>query len=349
MFRDTVKEAFGDMKFDVIIGNPPYQENVEGSTLSLGIYHKFIDKAIELKPRYMSMIVPSRWMSMKPAGIENDWLNKFRNDKHIRIMHDFEDASKCFQNVSIAGGVCYFLYDNENTGDCDRYYYTGDKVIEYDGKLCCDEGVIIRDTRCLPIIDKVRAVDGDKYTSNSFQKMVGPAHLFCVDRGSNAVMGTNWRGYSKDKDKVNYIKHYVNERNHGVKFGWVNELDIPRKMELVPLHKVYISLTGRNDSNVLNEPFYGEPNSTCSDSFTAILGNTNTKEECENIISYIKTKFFRYMVSIKKKTQHATQEVYTFVPMQDFSKSWTDAELYAKYKLTQEEIDFIESMIKPME
>ena len=121
------------------------------------------------------------------------------------------------------------------------------------------------------------------------------------------------------------------------------------------MHKVYIPAAGGSgtDTQVLGYPFYGEPNSVCSQTYLVIGYDPEkhnfTKQECENIITYIKTRFFRYLVSIKKKTQNGPRGVYQFVPMQDFSKPWTDEELYKKYNLTQEEIDFIESMIKPME
>ena len=138
-------------------------------------------------------------------------------------------------------------------------------------------------------------------------------------------------------------------------FAWIQYDDIPKGYDAIPLHKVYIPKAGGsgNDPYVLGKPFYGEPNSVCSLTYLVIgydskIHNLN-KEECLNIISYIKTRFFRYLVSIKKKTQDNPRDVFQFVPLQDFSKSWTDEELYKKYNLTAEEIQFIESMIKPMD
>lgn len=149
------------------------------------------------------------------------------------------------------------------------------------------------------------------------------------------------------------IRYYVNKAIHKTSFGYVSKSQIPKNHQSIALTKVFIPAANGSNDIVLGTPFVGEPNSVCSQTYL-IIGydpqkHNFSKKECENIISYIKTRFFRYLVSIKKKTQNGPRAVYQFVPMQDFSKPWTDAELYAKYKLTREEIDFIESMIRPME
>ena len=137
-------------------------------------------------------------------------------------------------------------------------------------------------------------------------------------------------------------------------FGWIKYSDVPKGQESIKLHKVFIPKAGGsgNDSIVLGRPFYGEPDSVSADTYMIIgydpQAHNFTKEECDNVISYIKTRFFRYLVSIKKRTQVNARDVFQFVPLQDWSKPWTDAELYKKYNLSKEEIDYIESMIKPM-
>ena len=147
----------------------------------------------------------------------------------------------------------------------------------------------------------------------------------------------------------------MNKRLEARGYGWMKEADIPKGKQALLLNKVFIPKAGGSgtDPNVLGHPFYGEPNSVCSYTYLCLgydpLKHNYTKQECENMITYIKTRFFRYMVSIKKKTQDASRDVYQFVPLQDLSKSWTDEELYAKYGLTEEEIRFIESKINPME
>ena len=172
-------------------------------------------------------------------------------------------------------------------------------------------------------------------------------------------MTSKWKAYSRLIDDIHTIKYYLNRGIHKIEYAWIKESDIPKNKISIQCHKVYIPAArgngSKNDQLILGRPFYGEPGSVCSQTYLVIGYNTEnekhnlSKEKCQNIISYIKTKFFRYLVSIKKKTQNGPRSVYQFVPMQDFSKPWTDEELYQKYGLTQDEVDFIESMIKPME
>lgn len=181
--------------------------------------------------------------------------------------------------------------------------------------------------------------------------MVSPKHFF----DNSELLTSNWKGYKKEKSDLYNIKYYISKSFNDIPFGWIRQEDLPKNQGTKDLHKVYIPAAGGSgtDTQVLGYPFYGEPNSVCSQTYLVIGYDPEkhnfTKQECENIITYIKTRFFRYLVSIKKKTQNGPRGVYQFVPMQDFSKPWTDEELYKKYNLSQEEIDFIESMIKPME
>ena len=163
---------------------------------------------------------------------------------------------------------------------------------------------------------------------------------------------SSWKNYSKEKDSVHSVKYYLNKAIHKMDFAWISKNDIPKNLETKDFHKVYIPAANGSMDIVLGKPFYGEPNSVCSQTYLVIgydKSHNLSKEKCENIITYIQTRFFRYLVSIKKKTQNGPRGVYQFVPLQDFSKPWTDEELYAKYNLSPEEIAFIESMIRPME
>lgn len=186
---------------------------------------------------------------------------------------------------------------------------------------------------------------------NNFSGLVSPKHFF--DNGS--VMTSNWKGYKDKKTDVFNIKYYISKSFNDSSFGFISSQQLPKNVGTVPLHKVYIPAAGGSgtDEIILGKPFYGEPNSVCSQTYLVIGYNPEkhnfSKEQCESIISYIKTKFFRYLVSIKKKTQNGPRGVYQFVPLQNFSTPWIDEKLYKKYNLSQEEIDFIESSIKPME
>ena len=200
------------------------------------------------------------------------------------------------------------------------------------------------------ILDKIEIKEGKYYIDNdsNFSGLVSAKHFF----DNSNLLTSNWKGYKDFQDDTYKIKYYVNVDRERT-YRWISLKQLPKNIKTKDLHKVFIPAANGSMDIVLGKPFYGEPNSVCSQTFLVIgydpVKHNFNKIECENIISYIKTRFFRYLVSIKKKTQNGPRGVYQFVPLQDFSKSWNDEELYAKYGLTHEEIEFIESIIKPME
>ena len=347
-----------NMKFDVIIGNPPYQLNVgnEGgnSSKAKAIYHMFISQAKKLNPSYLIMITPSRWMTRSTEGISDDWIDEMLTDKKIEVVHDYLDAGEVFPGVEIKGGVSYFLRNKNYEGKCNYFLHNGkniDKNFDYlDSKKA---GIVIRDINALSIIEKIQKVEGEYLINEktNFSSLISPKDFFT----NKLTLTSSWTGYKEEADNEYSIKYYLNSNIHKKEYGWVRKTDISKNLKSATLSKVYIPAAGGsgNDDIILGKPFYGEPNSVCSQTYLVIGYDPErhnfSKDECENIISYIKTRFFRYLVSIKKKTQNGPRGVYQFVPLQDFSKPWTDAELYEKYNLSQEEIDFIEAMIRPME
>lgn len=348
-----------NMKFDVIIGNPPYQLSfgIKGgnSANAKSIYNLFIDSAMQLSPRYLVMITPSRWMTKTAQGIPESWVDKMLRLNQFRIMHDFEDASQCFPGVEIKGGVNYFLWESNYCGKCEYFFYpkSGSSPIKRNDYLDNKgAGVVVRDPKAYSILERIELVDG-KYYGNietNFSGLVSPKHFF----DDSNYLTSNWHGYKSQRDSEFIIKYYLNlnrERTH----RWISVSQLPKNKAAKDLFKVFIPAAGGsgNDDIILGKPFIGEPNSVCSQTFL-VIGYDATKHnfsenECQNIITYIQTRFFRYLVSIKKKTQNGPRGVYQFVPLQDFSHPWTDEMLYEKYKLTEEEIAFIESMIRPME
>ena len=356
---DNPSQLTGNMTFDVIIGNPPYQLSfgLEGanSANAKSIYNLFVEQAIKLEPRYLCMITPSRWMTKTAQGIPEEWVDKMLNCNHYKVMHDYEDASECFPGVEIKGGVNYFLLDRNYKGKCEYYFHEKQSnlpTFRFDYLDSLNAGVVVRSPRAYSILEKIEGIE-EKYYSKSdtnFSGYVSPKHYF----DDSELLTSNWHSYKHEKDSLYNIKYYLNlnrERTH----KWISYAQLPKNQRTKDLHKVFIPAAGGSgqDDIILGKPFYGEPNSVCSQTFLVIGFDPDkhnfSKKECENIISYIKTRFFRYLVSIKKKTQNGPRGVYQFVPLQDFSHHWTDEMLYKKYNLTEDEIAFIESMIRPME
>ena len=350
--NNTLEE---NMKFNAIVGNPPYQKNIgaeSNSSYAASIYHLFIDAAKRLNPEYVSMITPSRWMTKSSRGISDDWVDNMLNCDHFVKIHDYTDATNCFTGVEIKGGVSYWLYQPSFIGDCIFNLHKDNNVVIHKGRLNASEtGIVIRDPNALAIISKVVNVEGIYYDERSFSRLVGPRAYF-TDIDKN-ILTAGWQGYVRERDETHTIKYYLNKRLESSGIAWISLTDVPKGHESIQLHKVLIPKAGGtgNDPIVLGTPFYAEPNSCCSDTYLCIGYDPKqsfSKDECNSVISYIKTRFFRYMVSIKKKTQNSTRDSYQLVPLQDWSKPWTDTELYKKYNLSKDEIDYIESMIKPM-
>jgi len=349
------------MKLDAIVGNPPYQvmQTTEKTTstqaaLAGAVYPQFMDVSCKLKPQYTSLITPSRWMTKAGRGISDEWVDKMIQSNHFVKIHDFPITTDVFSNVEIKGGVNYYLYSDSYTGKCKYVFHKADKTYIRDENLdSLGIGIVIRDLEASNIIKKVIATEGDYIGEKSFASLVASGTLFCDC--AKGILNTSWKGYVLDKDEEHNIKYYLNKGMVTRGYAWIKKGDMIKAFETVDIHKVYIPKAGGsgNDPVVLGIPFYGEPGSICSQTYICIgydpIKHNFSKEECMNIISYIKTRFFRFMVSVKKKTQDAFAQVYEFVPLQDFTKPWTDEELYKKYNLTDDEIAFIESMVKPME
>lgn len=324
-----LEEMFG-MKFDVIIGNPPYQLSDGGYRVSASpIYQNFVQQAKKLNPRYLSMIIPSRWFS-GGKGLD-EFRDDMLNDNRIRAIHDYPEATDCFPGVQIKGGICYFLWDRDNKGKCMVVTHRGSMIGVPVERALLEDGndVFIRYNEAIGVIQKVQ-----QFHEASFERLVSARKPFGFD--------TLYRGKSNGT-----ILLY---QNGGT--AYVTNSEIGRNLEWVEKDKVFIPEAGSGSDSfphsILGKPFYGKKRSACTETYL-VIGPFNSETECNNVVSYISTKFFRFLVLQKKPSQHATSKVYSFVPIQDFSKPWTDAELYAKYGLTDDEIAFIESMIRPME
>ena len=328
----TKPEELFNVKFDVIIGNPPYQLSDGGAQASATpIYQLFVKQAKKLNPRYLTMIIPARWYS------GGKWLDEFRaemiDDKRIRQIHDFLNAQDCFgTGVEIKGGVCYFLWDRDNSGLCRVATHDRASIISESERYLREAGsdVFIRHNLGISIFHKVRS-----RKENTFDTIVSSRRPF----------GFTTNYVANPKIKIG-IKLY---QRGGI--GLVEKKAILRNQPLVEKWKVFISKAyNAGDTyphQIINKPFVGEPGSCCTETYV-VIGPFSNKNETENAISYVRTRFFRFLVFLKKISQDATSKVYSFVPIQDFSRPWTDQELYGKYGLTYDEISFVESMIRPM-
>lgn len=330
------------MKFDVIISNPPYQLSDGGAQASARpIYHLFVEQAKKLNPRYLTMIIPARWFA-GGKGLESFRKNML-DDTHIQILHDFPNTDDCFPGVNIRGGVCFFLWNRDYNAQKQKT-----TVITHDGE---NEQVVQRDMRKNGVDVFIRY-----YSALSILDKVSSHNEECVSQIVSTLRPFGLRGYfSKDenfRDSAAGMQEPVKCFAKGKQIGYVEKSLVTSHQEWIDAWKVYMPranniATELNDDNL--NAFIGEPGSICTESFLVIGGDKKyTSKECENLSNYLKTKFARFMHSIAKSSQDATARTWQFVPVQDFSKAWTDEELNAKYGLTKDEIALIDSMIKPM-
>lgn len=331
-----------EMKFDAVVGNPPYQIMDGGAQASAKpVYNSFVDVARKIKPNYVSMIMPARWY----AGGKG--LDAFRNsmltDNHLSEIVDFPVSADCFPSVEIKGGVCYFLWDKKHTGDCLIKTINGGHISEMQRPLQEKNlDFFIRYNYAVTIYRKVA-----EKTEESFEKYVSSRKPFGI---STSVLGHGIR-------EANDIVFYGNKNK-----SFIDRNKVKTNQSWISKEKIFISYAyGAGEEfphQIINMPILAEMNSACSETYI-VIGPFGNKAICRSVIAYIKSKFFRFMVLLKKNTQHATKTVYQLVPTQDFTENsdidWSksvaqiDQQLYKKYNLSDQEIAFIESMIKPME
>ena len=336
--RTSPKEIF-NMKFDVIIGNPPYQlgsNDSRSTSRDKPIYNLFIDQAKKLNPKYLTMIIPSRWMATG-LGL-SEFREKMLNDKHIRRLVDYPVASEVFQGVEIKGGVCYFLWDRDNPGSCEVSTIRNQEVLGPYERDLGEYDIFVRDIRGLSILKKVLSYNEDSITE-----------IMSADKEFGWT--SNFNGFHENKESKNDVPLYYNRTGKRL-IGWINRVEVPKSKHLIDTWKVLIPKAGSDGGQKIPDVVLGTPQiagnpSVCTQTY--LFFYTDTQEKAINIEKYLKTKFFRFLVSLRKITQDATKSTYTWVPKQDFSIEWKDDDLYQKYKLSSDEIDYIEYLIKAMD
>ncbi len=346
----------GKMKFDAIVGNPPYQMSDGGAQASATpVYNLFVDVSKKLNANYISMIMPSRWMTGGKG------LDKFRDDmihdKHFLVLHDYLNPKDCFNNVDIKGGVCYFLRDKNTESRCKIYSHTTEGLYESTRYLAEEnDDIFIRDNRLLQIKNSVFAIQ-----TEMFDSIVSARKPYGLE--AETMLKASKYGlpdFSSEPYKNGYRILGLGEKQKRMWKYIPKDYPIPKRNIALNKYKVFIAEAYGCGAigEVASTPVLSTPGELCTETFLQI-GPFETEIEANNCCKYIYTKFFRAMVGIQKQTQHTTQKAYRFVPLQDFTDKsdidWSkpvdeiDKQLYKKYNLTQEEIDFIEKTVKPME
>jgi site-specific DNA-methyltransferase (adenine-specific) len=333
----TQPGRFFNMKFDVIIGNPPYQLSDGGQAASAKpLYHLFVEQALRLNPRYLTMIIPARWYA-GGKGLETFRNNMLKNN-HLKKIVDFNNSADCFPGVNIAGGVCYFLWDRDYSGTCEIVNESSQRKTSTSEQRSLSEfPILVRDNTAIHIIRKMLAT-----SKKTMQSRVMSYSYFAI------------RSYERGKEKKNNPSDIVLLSSQGK--GYYDRKLAEDRSEIIDKYKVVITyaMSGGNkpssqgDYQVISSLQMLKPGEVCTETYL-ILDTFDNESEAKNLCSYVSTKTFRFLLLQALTSIHITKDSFIFVPILDMNHPWTDEMLYEKYKLKDEEVSFIESTIRPLE
>ena len=334
--KTRIVELFGgNMQFDVIIGNPPYQmTGGAGGSSDSSIYHLFVQQALKLEPRYVSMVVPSRWM----AGGRG--LDEFRaqmlNGGQLRNLTDFSDSGEAFPGVQIKGGVCYLLWDAAHNGTCDVTRVAEGVEHIQRNRLLGEFDVFVRDERALGILRKVLSKKE-------------PSILEFVSGDTPFGIATNFEDWSEKGGAGRIDLHVITRGKRTV--GFIKRGHIRKNIAALDVWKVLVpEAYGAGETfphQILGKEIVAAPPSACTQSYLTV-SPFRSERAANSFASYYRTRLFRFLVSLRKITQHALRSTYSWVPQQSWDRTWTDELLYEKYGINKKEIAFIDSIIRPM-
>lgn len=339
-FIHTLKpEEIFNMKFDVIVSNPPYQtytntQERAAAKQARPLFHEFVEQAKKLNPRYMAMIIPARWYS---GGIGlQDFREKMTNDAHITKLVDFINSKDCFDGVDIAGGICYFLWDRDNIGPCEVTNISGSNITKASRMLNEFGDIFIRTNIAIPIIKKVQSQTTAFLTDQ----------VFSLDPFG---FPTSARGKEEPFEGAIALIHSKGN-------GYVSRADVSKNKELIDKWKVTIARVVPGNGEVGVDPEKGykaitnprilNPGEVNTFSYM-LLGAFDTKQEAENFRAYMMCKFPRFLLRLTYSSMNIAKSNFMFVPKMDFTHTWTDEELYKLYGLSSEEISLVEKTIRP--
>lgn len=328
-----ISELFGGtMQFDVVIGNPPYQLDDGGYGASAApIYQLFIEKALELEPNYAVFVTPSRWMSGGKG------LDKFRermlSDRRMQSIVDYPKLYEGFPGVKIRGGISYFLWNREHSGPCNlQTIWDGKPTGPTVARFLDAYDVLVRRNESIPILDKVRAVNEGTLKSR-------------VSTGKPFGLRTFFHGKPNPNRIKSPVKIYGSQ-----KISWVERDAIPTGVDLIDKWKVLMTAvqgtSAAIETKFLSKPIIAEPGTACTETYL-VAGHFDDAEAANRYATYLRTRFVRFLVSLRKATQHATRDVYAFVPDIPLDRDWTDEALYRRYGFNSGEIAFIEAQVAP--
>jgi len=335
---ESLEEEF-PMKFDVVVGNPPYQLSDGGHGASASpIYHKFVEAAIGLNPRYVVMITPSRWFT-GGKGL-HEFRARMLSERRLRNLVDYPKLYDGFPGVKIRGGVSYFLWDRDHEGPCSvQTMWDGEPLGPPVERFLDAYDVLVRRNEAVSVLDKVRAYRVRGKPEPTLDARVSTQKPF--------GLRTFFHGAKSAKGLKDPVKLHGSQR-----ISWVERADIPANVAWVDDWKVLVTrvqgTSAAVETKFLRDPIIAAPGEACTETYL-VAGRFASEVEAVRYTTYLRTRFLRFLISLRKATQDAARGVYAFVPDVPLGREWTDAKLYKRYGLTKDEIAFIESIVSPMD
>lgn len=341
--KTRISELFGgNMQFDVIIGNPPYQladGGGEGAS-AIPLYHKFVSQAKALEPKQLILVIPARWYS-GGKGLD-EFRDNMLSDGMLAEIHDFPETDLVFPGVNIRGGVCYFRWEHNHNGLTRVTNYSKEHLPSTSVRNVLEPGLFtfVRYNEAISILKKVREKAEKTYDSR-------------VQSRNSFSIPSNFTEFSTKKSAKNPVLLFRSRRGSSAdKEVYISEDKILSNKSFMNKIKVLVSKASPGGDEyphaIFSKPLIAPKNSVATETYL-IVDFPKSQAEAENLIFYMRTRFFRFLVSLIKTTQNISKGSFAFVPVQDLSKRWTDADLYKKYGITNEEVAFIEKMIRPMD